>query len=465
MQSGHHGTRWVARLFGSTPPTAITGILVCTVLLVIESAITVLLRRMVPTEHLAAIYLLGILVVSAIWRFRLALVMSIASAAVFDCVRHWPTVHLLSTEQPNLITHISFLVVTLTASALAGLARAGTTEADRRRREAAAIAHQQAALRRIATLMASNAQSTALHSAVIDEVAGCFSARTAVLSQLHPGGEDVVLASRGEAVPHDLDLWVTAPILVNGTQWGALTVSSSASTTPVTDMQAGVRDFADLVATALTNTAARQELATSRARIVTAADTARRKLERDLHDGAQQRLAYLRLKLGMVRASLPFELVDLRHELNDLDANLAEATRELQEFSRGIHPAILGQGLGPAIRTLARRSTTPVHTELNLSAKHPDSVEIAAYYIVAEALANSAKHSHATEVRITAQETAARILITIDDDGVGGAEPSDGTGLIGLIDRVEALGGRLDIRSSVGRGTSMTATIPLQQPT
>ncbi|MGH3724875.1 MAG: sensor histidine kinase [Mycobacterium sp.] len=439
--------------------------MVCAGLLVIESAITVLLHRTLPTEHLAATYLLGILIVSAIWRLRLALVMSIASAAVFDCIRHWPTVHLLSTERPNLITHFSFLAVTLTASVLAALARAGTTEAERRRREASVIAHQQAALRRIATLVASNAQSDALYSTVIDEVARCFSASTAVLSQLQPDGEDVVLASRGEAASRDLDLCVTAPILVNRTQWGTLAVSRTASTTRVTDMQAGVRDFADLVATALTNIAARQELAASRARIVTAADTARRKLERDLHDGAQQRLAYLRLKLGMVRASLPSELVDLRDELNDLDAHLTGVTQELQEFSRGIHPAILCQGLGPAIRTLARRSATPVRTELNLSAKHPDSVEIAAYYIVAEALANSAKHSHATEVRITARETANRVRITIDDNGVGGAKPSNGTGLIGLIDRVEALGGRLDISSSVGQGTSMTATIPLEQPT
>ncbi|WP_234802675.1 sensor histidine kinase [Mycobacteroides salmoniphilum] len=473
---------WRTQLFGSTPPSVYAGIPACVLLLAAESLLTIFLRTVAPTEHLAAIYLMGILVISVIWRLRLALAMSIASAVVFDCIRNWPKVHPLSTEGHNLITHLSFLAVTLTASALAALARAGTLEAERRRREAAAIAQQQAALRRTATLVASNVPPTELYASVVEEAAHCFSAPTAVLVQILPGNEGIVLASYGPTGPQTplsgkrfplldannvarelrLTPGFAAPILVDATPWGALVVCTDAST-PKTDIRAGVRDFADLVATAIANAATRQELAASRARLVSASDTARRRLERDLHDGAQQRLAYLRLKLGVIRSSVPPEDVELGRELNALDADLAAVTRELQEFSRGLHPAILSKGLAPALRTLARRSLIPVRTELALNQKHAESVEIAAYYVVAEALANTAKHSRASEIILCARENPDQIQITVSDDGVGGAKPHKGTGLIGLTDRVAALGGRLDVHSAAGRGTSMTATIPLHR--
>lgn len=474
---------WRTQLFGSTPPSAYAGIVACVLLLVAESVLTIFLRAIAPTEHLAAIYLLGILIISVIWRLRLALAMSIASAAVFDCIRNWPMAHPLSTESHNLITHLSFLAVTLTASALASLARAGTIEAERRRREAAAMAQQQAALRRTATLVAGNVPPSELYAKVVEEAALCFASPTAALVQLAPGDEGIVVASHGETgrrtpipgkrfplldtnnVARELRLTpaVSAPILVDAKHWGTLVVCTDTATAPGTDIRAGVRDFADLVATAIANAATRQELAASRARIVSAADTARRRLERDLHDGAQQRLAYLRLKLGMVRSAVPAEDTELTRELNDLDTDLTAATRELQEFSRGLHPAILAKGLAPALRTLARRSLIPVRTELELGQKYGDSIEIAAYYVVAEALANTAKHSQANEIVIRAHETAEQIQITVSDDGVGGAKPRKGTGLIGLTDRVAALGGRLDVHSAAGRGTSMTAIIPLQQ--
>lgn len=474
---------WRTQLFGSTPPSAYAGIATCVVLLVAESILTIFLRTIAPAEHLAAIYLMGILVISVIWRLRLALAMSIASAVVFDCIRNWPMAHPLSTESHNIVTHLSFLAVTLTASALSALARAGTIEADRRRREAAAIAQQQAALRHTATLVASNVAPTELYAKVVQEAALCFSSPTAVLVQLMPGDEGIVVASHGRTGPRTplpgkrfplldannvarelrLTPAVSAPILVDAKPWGTLVVGTDASTVSDTDIRAGVRDFADLVATSVANAATRQELAASRARIVSAADTARRRLERDLHDGAQQRLAYLRLKLGMVRSAVPPEDAELTRELNDLDADLTAVTRELQEFSRGLHPAILSKGLAPALRTLARRSLIPVRTELELDQKYRESIEIAAYYVVAEALANTAKHSQASEILIHAHETAEQIQITISDDGVGGAKPRKGTGLIGLTDRVAALGGRLDIHSAAGRGTSMTVTIPLLQ--
>ncbi|AMU57704.1 sensor histidine kinase [Mycobacteroides abscessus] len=474
---------WRTQLFGSTPPSARLGIVTAVMLLVAESMLTIFLRTIAPTEHLAAIYLIGILVISVIWRLRLALAMSIASAIVFDCIRNWPKANPLSTESHNLITHLSFLAVTLTASALAALARAGTIEAERRRREAAAIAQQQAALRRTATLVASNVSPVELYAKVVEEAARCFASPTAVLVQLMPGDEGIIVAGHGTEgsrtppagkrfplldsnnVARELRLTpaVCAPIVVDAKHWGTLIVGSHTPAQRGQDIRAGVRDFADLVATAIANAATREELAASRARIVSASDTARRRLERDLHDGAQQRLAYLRLKLGMVRAAVPATDAELTQELNDLDTDLTAVTRELQEFSRGLHPAILSKGLAPALRTLARRSLIPVRTELELDQKYGESIEIAAYYVVAEALANTAKHSQASEVFLRAHEADDQIHITISDNGIGGAKPRKGTGLIGLTDRVTALGGRLDVHSASGRGTTMTAIIPLHQ--
>lgn len=164
----------------------------------------------------------------------------------------------------------------------------------------------------------------------------------------------------------------------------------------------------------------------------------------------------------MVRAAVPATDAELTQELNDLDTDLTAVTRELQEFSRGLHPAILSKGLAPALRALARRSLIPVRTELELDQKYGESIEIAAYYVAAEALANTAKHSQASEVVIRAHEADDQIHITISDDGIGGAKPRKGTGLIGLTDRVAALGGRLDVHSPSGRGTTMTAIIPLR---
>jgi signal transduction histidine kinase len=254
---------------------------------------------------------------------------------------------------------------------------------------------------------------------------------------------------------------VGAPILVDGRVWGALVTGSSKPEPMPPQAEARIGDFADLVATAISNAETRAELTASRARIVTAGDQVRRRFERDLHDGAQQRVVSLGLELRAIEASIPPEQHDLCDRLSHVVAGLAGVSTDLQEISRGIHPAILSKGgLGPAIKTLARRSAVPVDLDLDVDQRLPESVEVAAYYVVAEALTNVAKHAQASAVTVCATaDNELRLVIT--DDGVGGAAAGGGSGLIGLKDRVEALAGDLDVFSPAGSGTTLVVTIPL----
>jgi signal transduction histidine kinase len=220
-------------------------------------------------------------------------------------------------------------------------------------------------------------------------------------------------------------------------------------------------DFADLVATAIFNAETRAELKASRARIVTAADQARRRFERDLHDGAQQRIVALGLELRTIEASAPAEDARLHTQLGDVIDGLSGLYADLQELSRGIHPAILSRGgLGPAIKTLARRSPVPVDLELDLDGQLSESVEVAAYYVTAEALTNTAKYAQASAVSVRAAMCDGVLRLTISDDGIGGAHADGGSGLIGLKDRVDALSGTLEVSSPAGGGTTVTAHIP-----
>jgi PAS domain S-box-containing protein len=210
--------------------------------------------------------------------------------------------------------------------------------------------------------------------------------------------------------------------------------------------------------------ASRAELAASRARIVTAADETRRQIERDLHDGVQQRLVSLALAQRTAEATVPPELHELRAQLSRVVDGLTEALEELQEISRGIHPAILTQGgLAPALRTLARRSTVPVELELGVEVPLPGPVEVAVYYVVSEAVTNTAKHAHASTVRVAVEARDGVLELSIRDDGSGGADPTRGSGLIGLTDRVDALGGAIEVVSPVGQGTMLHITLPLDE--
>jgi PAS domain S-box-containing protein len=206
------------------------------------------------------------------------------------------------------------------------------------------------------------------------------------------------------------------------------------------------------------------ELAASRARIVTAADQTRRRIERDLHDGVQQRLVSLVLDQRQAEAMVPAELAGLQAQLSRVADGLAGAMEELQEISRGIHPAILAQGgLAAALKTLARRSAVPVRLEVRAETRLPEPVEVAAYYIVSEALTNTAKHAHASAVHVVVEARDGVLGLSIHDDGRGGADPSRGSGLIGLTDRVDALGGTIEVESPSGAGTTLLISLPIEE--
>jgi PAS domain S-box-containing protein len=200
----------------------------------------------------------------------------------------------------------------------------------------------------------------------------------------------------------------------------------------------------------------------SRARIVAASDETRRRIERDLHDGAQQRLVSLALEVHVAATMTPPDLEDLRTQLSRIEGGLSEALDEVREIARGIHPPVLTEGgLEPALKALARRSAIPVELDVLMGHRIPERLEVAAYYLVSEALTNAARHSKASVVHVEVAVEEDSLLITIRDAGIGGADPSHGSGLIGLRDRVETLGGTIQILSPVGRGTSIHVSAPI----
>jgi signal transduction histidine kinase len=207
----------------------------------------------------------------------------------------------------------------------------------------------------------------------------------------------------------------------------------------------------------------REELAASRTRVVAAADQARRRIERDLHDGTQQRLVSLVLDLRAAQAAVPPELPGLRAQLASVADGLTGALEDLRELSRGIHPAVLSEGgLAPALKSLARRSAVPVELEVEVPARLAEPVEVAAYYVVSEALANTAKHANASVIHVRVQAGDDRLRLSVRDDGVGGAAPGRGSGLVGLTDRVQAIGGTMTIHSPAGQGTTLQIDLPVQ---
>jgi signal transduction histidine kinase len=222
----------------------------------------------------------------------------------------------------------------------------------------------------------------------------------------------------------------------------------------------GVTLIAGQLAVSLDNAQLYAELTASRARIVATADQARRRIERDLHDGAQQRLVSLGIRLRAAQAVVPPES-DLAAQLDDLVTEATSTLDELRELARGIHPAILAEGgLPPAIKALARRSAIPVELDLHVDRRLPEPIEVAAYYLVSEALTNAAKHADASTVAVEVDATDDALRVRVRDDGRGGADPVGGSGLVGLKDRVDALGGRLVVRTGTRAGTTVVAELP-----
>jgi signal transduction histidine kinase len=365
------------------------------------------------------------------------------------------------------------------------------------------LAEERAALRRVAKLVAGGAPPAEVFAAVTQEAQGVLGADGTLMFRLDPDGQATVVALVGLdpgaitvgscwklngavtallragrlARCHD---WsdacgpvadvlrqmgarsaVAAPIAVEGRLWGGLAIASRNLSLPA-DAEQRLTDFTDLIDTAILITESRAQLIASRARVVAAADETRRRIERDLHDGTQQRLVALAMALRAAEAEVPPELAKLKHALSQTALGLVHATEELREIARGIHPATLTNGgIGPALKALAQHAGVPVELELNCSRRLPERVEVAAYYVVSEALSNAAKHARAAAVHVELKCEDAVVEVSIRDDGVGGADPDRGSGLIGLRDRVEALGGTIETTSLPGQGTSLLAWIPL----
>src|SRR6476619_8296952 len=473
--------RLVSLLLRPTTRSVTVGIVVAAFLIAAETLLVYLLTQVAPGMAFGVVYLLGVLVVSTGWGFGLAVTMSVASALAFDYFSVQPG-GIVPDSAADVVVITMFVVVALAANTLAGVARARAAEADQRRQEADqrrreadvaaerahALAELQAALRRVATLVARGVTPAEVYAAVVTELARCLGVYYSALWRYEPDGAATLLAARdddpglkkmpvgarfsleGDSVPamvlrsgrparmdsyenaagsiaarlRDLGLRaaVGAPVVVDGRVWGAAIVGSSRPEPLPPDTEARVVDFTDLVATAIANAQAHAELTASRARIVAEADDARRRLERDLHDGAQQRLVSLGLQLRIAEASVPSELQPLREQISDVVDGLVGVSAEVQEISRGIHPAILSKGgLGPALKTLARRSTVPVELDLAVDRRLPESAEVAAYYVVAEALTNAAKHARASQVTVRVQAGDANLHLAIRDDGIGGA--------------------------------------------
>jgi signal transduction histidine kinase len=372
----------------------------------------------------------------------------------------------------------------------------------------AQLAEEQAALRRVATLAACGAAPEELFAAVVEEVGRLLPVDVASMGRYEPGGRINVVASWGGAVedfpvgsrwsvgghnlvtivfetgrPARLDSYADAsgqfgvaaaasgfrssvgtPIIVEGLAWGVMIAGSSMEQPLPADTEARLANFTELLATAIANAESRAALAASRARIVAAADEMRRRIERDLHDGTQQQLVSLMLELRAAETTVPSEVGELRAQLARTAGGLAGVLGELREISRGIHPAILSRGgLERALRTLARRSAVPVELDLRTERRLPEHLEVAAYYVVSEALTNAAKHAHASLVKVELEAHDGIVRLAIRDDGIGGANLGQGSGLVGLSDRIDALGGRLEVTSPIGTGTTLLIEIPIER--
>jgi signal transduction histidine kinase len=585
---------FLARVVRATAPPLWLGVVVAAAFIGAEAVLVRWLHTVAPQNAYGALFLLGVLVVSAAWDFGLAAATSVTSALVYVFLHR-------DSLGPALVV---FLCLALLANVLAGQARSHAAEAEQRRVEAvllaefarttlqaeklesalngagqrvaqviglsyadlvlfefrgdeqrlavplrdgdaqigtlvvptdlpdrqrervwrmvpslealvvatrhrqkinaevSALGRQQAALRRVATLVARGAAPEDVYPVAVAELVHGLDVEHATLIQ-YDGEECVVLAVRdisGRATMvvgerFRLDGWsictevmrtsepggvedylgggviadrirglglrstVAAPVVVDGQVRGALIAGSATAEAMPPQYDAHVGDFADLAATAISNAENKAELQASRARIVAAADQARRGFERDLHDGAQQRLVQLGLDLRALETSVPAQN---REAVSRAVKTLMSVHADLRELARGMHPAILSKGgLGPAIKALVRRSAVPTSSNIDIGRRLAESVEVAAYYVVAEALTNTTKHGRASKVHVSASIDEGHLQVSVSDNGVGGAVLGGGSGLIGLKDRVESVSGKLTVSSPLGHGTTLTVRIPI----
>ncbi len=380
------------------------------------------------------------------------------------------------------------------------------TEQRRTEAEQQRLAAEQAALRRAATLVARNAPPEEVFQTVTEEVCRLLGLRTAVLHRFEDARTSTIVGKFGEptgpfevgnvnklevgsalqvlqtgaparsnydelvgsgaAQLRDLGFCgsVGVPITVAGATWGALVVALRREETLPLETERRLQAFAELVGLAVASAHARDELAASRLRIVEASDSERRRIERNLHDGAQQRLVALSLRLRLARAKLRASPKEAERLLEEFSKELDQAVTEVRELAQGIHPVVLTErGLEAALEVLAARAPLAVALDVCVPERLPEHVETATYYSVSESLANVLKHAHADSATVRVEWVEGRVDVEIGDNGVGGADADRGTGLRGLRDRVEALDGELWVESAPGRGTLVRAKLPVRQ--
>jgi signal transduction histidine kinase len=360
-------------------------------------------------------------------------------------------------------------------------------------RELGRLVKREAALRRVATMVARGSAPARVFAQVAEEVGLLVAAETAMVFQYVSDREAIVVGTWGEVggplragrrLTHGGDSLIAAihrtrqparmeddaptttfssvagsPVLVDGLLWGAILAASSTATLPA-DAEGQIAQFTDLVAAAISNVQARVDLAASRARLVAAADDERRRVVRDLHDGAQQRLVHTVVTLKLARRALEREDADPADLVDEALANAERTMDELRELAHGILPSVLTDGgLRAGVRALASRMPVPVRMDVAVD-RLPLPVEATAYFTVAEALTNVVKHARADRATVHASLEDGQLHVEVTDDGIGGAQ-SDGTGLVGLRDRLAAVDGTLQVQSSSGAGTCITARIPV----
>jgi signal transduction histidine kinase len=478
------------------------GLLASVLMVAAVSGLIALLNPRIPALHLLVLYMLVILPVAIVWGTALTAVAAVLSIVVYVYffIRTGPAVEVGGWRSS--VPLGVFLVTAIVVGELAARSRRAALASAR-------LSAEQAALRRVATLIARGVPPADVFKAVAEELAKEFGASITTVLRIGDDGTATVVGSGGEQrarIPvgtrlkvadqgvagsvletgvvakterfdgppgsvarffQDLGATtgVVSPIAVEGHRWGIAVAASRNPDAFPADTERRIADFTELVATAIANAEAQTQLMESRARVVATADETRRRIERDLHDGAQQRLVSLVLQLRAAQAAVPPEVGELGAELERVTAGLTSTLDELREYARGIHPTILAEGgLGPALKSLARRCPIPVALDVRTEGRLPGQVEVGAYYIISEALTNAAKHASASEVVVSVEAITGVLRVSVHDDGTGGADFSRGTGLVGLKDRVEALGGRISLHSPRGAGTTLRADLPLTDP-
>jgi signal transduction histidine kinase len=373
------------------------------------------------------------------------------------------------------------------------------------RAEERRLSDQQAALRRVATIVARECSPEEVFVTVAEEVGVLLGADSGSINRFEPDGYCTVLGSWGKlrdafkvgsrwkldgdsvsasvyrtGRPVRLDSYergsgsmaaaargagvhssVAGPIVINGRRWGALVAATAQAEPMATDAESQVAQFAELVATSISNAQARSDLAASRSRIAAATDEERRRVVRDLHDGPQRGLVHTILSINLARRELERDGEAAAELVGDALESAQAATDELRELAHGILPSVLThEGLWAGIRALTSRMSIPVETAVSVGRLAPE-IEASAYFVVAEALTSAAKRSNAQRAWVTARLEHAMLLVEVRDDGIGGAQ-APGTGLVGLRDRLAVLDGTLRVETPAGRGTVVAAAIPIR---